>query len=226
MSRWLALVAALFSATVSAAPLDDAIAIVLAESARVAEKESALYWEEKEPAWKTRLRFSSAYSEKETQEYAGGFDSKAQLVVEIPLFSTEKRRNVATARERVRVEEESTIGKFLKSVSDLVMTQRRIETARQLHQLKLDKLSYFKRADDECRQLQAEAPPGKKPECVIQSHQLWPYAEEAKTAENEIFLALESYQAELEAVSRQYGGARWSELKRLLDLHAKSGRRR
>lgn len=209
----------LWAASASAAPLDDAIAIVVEESAKVAEKESALHWAEQEPTWKTKIRFTGAYSEKETQEYAGGFDSKAQLTFEIPLFSTEKQRTVAGAREDVRVTEESVLGAFLKAVADLVMVQRKIETARQLHQLKLDKLEYFKHADEDCRQLEAKAPPGEKPECIIRSHQLWPYAEEAKQAEGDIFLALERYAAELEATARQYGGGRWQELKALLDSH-------
>ncbi|HSF90632.1 MAG TPA: hypothetical protein VLA51_00355, partial [Paracoccaceae bacterium] len=184
----------LFATTsASAAPLDDAIAIVISESARVAEKETALQWTEREPEWKTKLRFTGAYSDKETQEYAGGFDQKAQLTFEIPLFSTEKRKAVAGAKEDVRVAEESSIAKFLSDVADLVLLQRKIETARRFHQLKLDKLQYFTHAEEQCRELEAAAPPGEKPECIIQSHQLWPIAEEAKTAENDIFLALEQY---------------------------------
>jgi len=214
----------LFSVTASyAAPLDDAINIVLSESAKIAEKQTALTWAEREPAWKTKIRFTGAYSEKETQEYAGGFDSKAQLVFEIPLFSTEKRKAVANAKEDVRVAEESILGQFLKGVSDLVMTQRKVEAARRMHQLKLDKMEYFKRAEEECRKLEAAAPPGEKPDCIIQPHQLWPYAEEAKQAEQEIYLALERYTAELEALSRQYGGPRWPELKAALDAHVLQG---
>jgi hypothetical protein len=108
----------------------------------------------------------------------------------------------------------------------MVLLQRKIETARRLHQLKLDKLQYFTHAEEQCRKLEAEAPPGEKPECIIQSHQLWPYAEEAKFAENEIFLALEKYTAELEVVARQFGGNRWAQLKSLVDAHVYQGRER
>jgi hypothetical protein len=216
---------ALLAVAATAAPLDDAIAIVVEESARIAKREDALHQKESTPEWEAKVSLSTSYAEKQTTEFAGGPDARAQLSVSIPLFSTKKRQEVSGALYDLRVEEQTVLEKFLASVSSLVITQRKIGNARELYRLKLDKLEYFKKADKDCRETKAKktAQETGKEECVIQSHELWPYAEEAKQAEQAVSLALDSYKAELEQVARQFGGARWKALKAHLDTHAQAG---
>lgn len=215
---------ALFSLAVSAAPLDDAINIVVEESARIARKGDALHQKESTPEWEAKVSLSTSYAEKQTNEYAGGPDARAQLSVSIPLFSTKKREEVSRALYDLRVEEQSVLEKFLGAVSTLVITQRKIGNAQELYKLKLDKLEYFKKADKDCRETRAKkaATEVGKDECVIQSFELWPYAEEAKQAEQAVSLSLDTYRAELEQVARQFGGPRWRELKAHLDAHAQA----
>lgn len=214
----------LLAVAATAAPLDDAITIVVEESARIARKEDALHQKESTPEWEAKVSLSTSYAEKQTTEFAGGPDARAQLTVSIPLFSTKKRGEISAALHDLRVEEQTVLEKFLSAVSTLVITQRKIGNARELYRLKLDKLEYFKKADKGCRETRAKKPAEEvsKEECVIQSHELWPYAEEAKQAEQAVSLALETYKAELEQVSRQFGGARWKELKAHLDAHAQA----
>ncbi len=182
--------------------LDDAIQIVVEQNAVIREAEAKAGIVAAENSWLSRvkLRTTLGYSQKTTSTEAAGLDARGVLTLEIPLGSSGSRKRSA-AQATVASKRDAVVAKFLADVSKLREWQQKVQNDKEMHQLKLDKLEYFKQANDAG---------------TIEPQELWKYAEEAKKAEHGAMLSIAKEKMFGEETARIWGGFRWQELRGLL----------
>lgn len=194
---------------VRAGPLDEALQIVYAQSAVLDGKAAMLALTQQDKVWAAKVRIGTGYARQETADVAGGFDMQARISIEIPLFSHEKRKAVSGERIKVQSERERLRRDFLDAVAALTVIDSQIQAAGFDLETAYKRLAWFKQA---------------VAQQVIESAMLWGHYEHATGAEKTLFLAQQSYKAELEKTARRFGGSQWRELITLVDGHIKHGR--
>jgi hypothetical protein len=200
------------TAAAAAAPLDDALEIVLDNSASIAAKYAELGIARSEHDWSSDVRFTYNLNNTDTTTTTDDGDIardseglNGRFTLKIPLFSNKADGRVSKANAAAAVERERVIASFLTSIKGLVLLHHQHITADESYQLKRDKLEYFKQSVAEGL---TESPA-----------ELWPHAEAAKQAEHAATTKRLEYQTELEIISRQYGGLSWQQLKAHLQAH-------
>jgi hypothetical protein len=190
-----------------AGTLDDAVFLVLSESPGLDGKRTAAAELAGVSDWTSTIKLSAGYAEKQTDEFAGGFDARGMIALEIPLTGRPSSRlDAAKARAALGDAQDGLIAEFLRSAAGLAETLAKAETADILHQFALDKLEYFKNAESA-----GELEPAR----------LWEHAEQSAKAGEATGRARVEYAAGLEVAARRFGGGRWLELRGLLDKFAR-----
>ena len=194
-----------------AAPLDDALNIVMSQSATVQARHSIMGVSGTNSDLKGKISLATGYADKQTQDFAGGFDYRARFQVEYPIFGgTAKITNDqerAKALSDLYIAEESLRSQFLSAVHNIAELERNARALIQDHALKIDRLRYM-------QELDSQAKPDEKQD-------LWSYIEAAKNAENAAFQADQKFLITLETVSRTYGKDQWAELQGHILAHIK-----
>lgn len=197
--------AGLCALSAHAAPLDDALALVLAESAVLAEKQAEASAIAKQSEWVSKARFG--YNRLATSTDGSGLN--AGVTVEIPLFSRKREIAAAKARHAVAKVREKLASTFLGEVADLSELETKRAEAAEMSRFYRDRLEYFKQAVSEGR---------------IESDLLWADAEKAKKAEHKARQGQIKLDAALEESARRYGGHEWKRLQALLAAHVKQSK--
>jgi hypothetical protein len=202
---------ALLPLAATAAPLDDAITIVLDNSASMAAKYAELGIARSDRDWSSDVRFSYNRGSSTSTSTDGddvtrdGDGFNGRFTLKIPLFSNQKDGKIGKANAAAAVERERVISGFLSAVKGLVLIHHSSLLADENYQLKKDKLEYFKQS------LQ---------EGLIESPaELWNHAEAAKQAEHAASTKYFEYETELETISRTFGSEQWQQLKAHLVTH-------
>ena len=155
---------------------------------------------------------ASGYADKQTQDFAGGFDYRARFQIEYPLFGgTAQATNdqaKAQAISELSIAEEQLRSQFIQAVHTIAELERTARSLIQEHSLKIDRLRYMKQANE-------QAAEGEKLD-------LWTFIEAAKQAESAAFQADQKFLITLETVSRTYGKEDWARLQQLIIEHVKS----
>lgn len=188
-----------------AAPLDEAIALVLRVSPALAEQRAEVRAVERQSDWTSKV--SLGYRQKSTQSEAGGYN--AGVSVEIPLFSRKREIEAAKGRHALATARQQVLSSFLGEVARLVELEDKRAEADEMAAFYRDRLEYFKKAVDEGR---------------VESDTLWDYAEKAKKAEHDAAQGQRKLAAALEESARRYGEGEWKRLRALLAAHVKRNR--
>lgn len=186
-------------------PLDEAIALVLAESPQIAQAETALEAVNTGHDWtatvnvgyQTRQFLTSGSGSLE----GGQAGPNVGLTVRIPLFDTRQEQEAMKARASIAVTRDAALREFVQAAAELRLLALQQDAAEETMALQTDKLRYFDKQEKAG---------------VIEPAALWPYAEAAKLAEQAANRAALAYAAALETTARKYGGDEWIRLKSLL----------
>lgn len=185
-----------------AAPLDDALALVLAESAALTEKQAEAAVIAQQSEWVSKARLG--YNRLSTSTDASGLN--AGFTVEIPLFSRKREIEASRARQAVAQERQQLVSTFLGEVAELTELEAKRAEAAEMSAFYRDRLEYFKQAVTEGR---------------VESDTLWADAEKAKKAEHDTRQGEVKLAAALEESARRYGGQEWKRLQALLVAHVR-----
>jgi hypothetical protein len=199
---------------IAAEPIDEALAIVINNSASINSRHSELKISRDSHNWTSEVRFTYNLRNNTTTANETGnltTDSQGfngQLIVKIPLFHDETQNKIDRANAALALEQEKVLVSFLASVKSLLIAHQTHKAADSDYRLKRDKLEYYKQS--------------LKEGLLASPAELWEFADAAKTSENTAFSAKVAFQTELKTVSRQYGGSQWQELEQLLVAHLSS----
>jgi hypothetical protein len=192
----------LASRKAQAAPLDEALHLVVQESVVVqAAHENALEVS-KQSDWAARVRL--AYQMEGTDADSEGLNMGAYL--EIPLFSRKGRLAETEARYKAADTEYKIREKFLADVAKITTLNAELNEAKHMRQYYKDRLQYYKEAEENG---------------LIDPGKLWPEAKQAQTAHFKMTKLTTKLSASIEEIARTYGGRRWQRLQLLLAAHAK-----
>jgi len=205
MRAALIIVCMLWVLAAQAAPLDDALALVLAESAALAEKQAEATAIAQQSEWVSKAKLG--YNRLATSTDGSGLN--AGFTVEIPLFSRKREIEAARARQAVAQERQQLVSAFLGEVAELTELEAKRSEAAEMAAFYRDRLEYFKQAVAEGR---------------VESDTLWSDAEKAKKAEHDARQGEIKLAAALEESARRYGGHEWKRLRALLAVHVKPTR--
>ncbi len=201
---WLPLQAAL------AAPLDDALELVMSQSAVVQAKNRVMGVVGGARDLKGTVSLATGYAEKQTDEFAGGFDARTRFTVEYPIFGgTAKATNdqdKARALNDLYIAEEQLRNQFITDIQNVALLERTARGLIQTHALKVDRLKAAKQANDRATEADEQI-------------DLWSFIEAAKQAEDAAFQADQKFLIELERVSRSYGKEEHERLRQLIGAH-------
>jgi hypothetical protein len=191
-------------------PLDDAIALVLAESPQIAQAETALNTIDEQHDWSAVVNVG--YQAREfltggsgTLE-GGQAGPNAGITVRIPLFDTKRQVEAMKAQAAIAVTRDQVLREFVQAAAELRALADQQAAVAEMAALQVDKLRYF---DEQEKAAQIEAAA------------LWPHTEGAKTAEHAARRAALAFDVALETTARKYGGDRWKKLRGLLAGYAK-----
>ncbi len=202
---------------VNADSIDDALAIVIDNSATISEKTIDLDIARNGHDWASEVRFGYNYKQNDSITASADTDGNintdskglnGQLTLKIPLFSNEQNSKISKAHAAAAVEREKVVVSFLSVVKQLILLNQQWKSADENYKLKQDKLEYYKRS---LKEGLLESPA-----------ELWVHAEASKAAEHAAAEKMVEYKTELDIVSRQFGGAQWRPLKTHLIAHVNS----
>ena len=189
-----------------AAPLDEALALVLEESPVVAEVKAEASAIARQSDWSGKVRLGYNH-----YEYVGDVVSEpngafAGVTFEIPLFSKKREIEAARARHQAAQARDELRVAFLADVAKLRELEAQRAESAEMAEFYRDRLSYFKKAVDEGR---------------VESDTLWSDAEKAKKAEHDARQGAVKLDAAMEETARRFGGNEWNRLSALLAAHVK-----
>lgn len=188
---------------VTAAPLDDALDLVVNQNAAISARQAEACALAKQSPWTSEVRLG--YQAQGTREQAAGLD--AGISVKIPLFDRKQEIDAARARYQLRQAQQELRGEFINAVGKLVELAGALPAAAETCAFTRDRLDYVRQAVDEGRE-EADA--------------LWPVAGNVREAEQTLTAAKQRYCVQFENLARTYGGERWTTLRDLLAAHVRA----
>lgn len=195
--------------------LEEAIKIVLDQSEVIQAKNSSLGLARNSSNLTSKISLATGYSEKTTQEFAAGFDTRSRFTIEYPITfgatsQTDKER--ATALADLYTTQESLRAAFIKEIQSIAMLEMEVQNAIQSHSFKVDILKRAKEANELA--LKEQRP--------LDQIDLKPLVEAALTAEQAAVKADRLFKLTLENTAIVYGKNQWHELQTLMLKHIKS----
>ena len=198
-------VLSLWACVALAAPLDEAIALVVRVSPEIRQRQIEADAVSGQTDWTSRVRFG--YAQKGTQTEADGMNASLQF--EIPLFSRKRAIDAAKVRSQLAQTRAATVTDFLAEVRSLVSLDGEELSTQELSELAADRLLYFRQSVEQG---------------IDDADVLWPQAEAAKKAEQASTIAQADYRTALETTARRFGAEQWKQLQDLLAEHVKQSR--
>lgn len=190
-------------ALANAAPLDDAVTLVLEAHPVLAAERAAMQAQTRQRNWNADVTLS--WTQRGT-EFGGEGGSNAGIRLRIPLFDRTHELESADARSAWQESRDTVLRRFLAEVETLVALAAEAREADTMRAFRKDRLEYRKKQVDEG---------------LAEADSLWAVAERLKQAEHEYSKARTKLEAMLESVARQYGGEQWKRLRALLAARAK-----
>lgn len=186
-----------------AAPLDDAMALVLAAHPVLAAERAELEATGRQHDWKSDLTLS--WTEQGT-DYGGPGGANAAIRVSIPLFDRSSELRIAKAKVAAQRADDTIRAAFLADVARLRESAAKVRELETLRALQRDRLEYKRRQVDEG---------------LAEADTLWTEVERMQKAEHDYRRELETLDAALDTTARKYGGDEWTRLRDLLAAIAK-----
>jgi hypothetical protein len=147
----------------------------------------------------------------QTNEFAGGFDTRTRFTIEYPLFGGSAKatndQDKARAINELFIAEEQLRNQFITDIQNVALLERTARGLIQTHALKVDRLKAAKAANDKATE--------------AERIDLWSFIEVAKQAEDAAFQADQKFLIELERISRSYGKEEHARLRQLIVAHVK-----
>jgi len=190
-------------ALAAAAPLDDAVTLVLEAHPVLAAERAAMQAQTSQRGWNADVTLS--WTQRGT-EFGGAGGPNAGIRLRIPLFDRTHELKSANARSAWQNSRDRVLRRFLAEVEALVALAaeaREADTMRAFHK---DRLEYRKK---------------QVAEGLAEADSLWEVAERLREAEHKYRKARTELETLLESVARQYGGEQWKRLRALLAARAK-----
>jgi len=188
-----------------AAPLDDAIALVVRVSPEIRQRQIEAEAVSGQTDWTSKVRFG--YAQKGTQTEADGMNASFQF--EIPLFSRKREIDAAKVRSQLAQTRAATVTAFLIEVRGLVSLHGEVLSTQELSELAGDRLLYFRQSVEQG---------------INDADLLWPQAEAAKKAEQASTIAQAENRRAPETTARRFGAEQWKQSQDLLAEHVKQSR--
>lgn len=180
-----------------AAPLDEALNLVLLYHPNIAQKQIIADETEQQTDWEAKVRLGYSYKETTTESMG----PNASIIVNIPLFSRKRQIEHAKARLAVSVERDQVRSVFLAEFRSLKSLANDHYAARQRYSLQKDKLQWYKKAVEEGR---------------LEADVLWAQAEATQTAELKARETQQQYQTVMTTMARKCAQEQWKTLQDLL----------
>jgi hypothetical protein len=195
--------------------LEEAIKIVLNQSEVIQAKNSSLGLARNSSNLTSKISLATGFSEKTTQEFAAGFDTRSRFTVEYPITfgatsQTDKER--ATALADLYTTQESLRSQFIKEIQNVAMLEMELQNAIQSHSFKIDLLKRAKEANELAS----------KEQRPLDQIDLKPLIEATLTAEQAATKADRLFKLTLENTAIVYGKNQWHELQTLMLKHIKN----
>lgn len=205
MKKLLLIWVCLLPAYVDAGPLEEALAIVIAKSESIQAKQRTLGLNRNASNWSSKVKLAAGYSEKQTDEFAPGFDERAQLTFEYPLTGavTQTDKDKAQAMSALYETQENVTRSFILEVQKLALLKADMDGANRTHDLAMDLLKRAKQNNDEA------AKAGR----VQEQMDITALIDRAINAENAARKAVANFRTMLEALCRISGKDEWVELR-------------
>jgi len=203
--RYILLFCAFLSINAFADPLEEALAIVIANSESIQAKKRALGLSNKSSNLNSSIKLSSGYSDKQNDEFAPGFQNRAMLTFEYPLTGRtapadkEKARSLSALYEA----QENLTRSFILEMQKLALMKADMDSANKSHDLAMDLLKRAKKYND------ASVKSGRAQDQV----DIAPLIDKAINAENTARKAVANFRTMLEAICRIYGKNDWLKLR-------------
>jgi hypothetical protein len=195
--------------------LEEAIKIVLDQSEVIQAKNSSLGLARNSSNLTSKISLATGYSEKTTQEFAAGFDTRSRFTVEYPItFGTTSQtdKEKAAALADLYTTQESLRATFVKEIQGIAMLEMELQNTIQSHSFKVDILKRAKEANELA--LKEQRP--------LDQIDLKPLVEAALAAEQAAAKADRLFRLTLENTAIVYGKSQWRELQNLILKHIKS----
>lgn len=180
-----------------AAPLDEALNLVLLYHPNIAQKQIIAEETAQQTDWEANIRLGYSYKETSTESMG----PNASFIVNIPLFSRKRQLANTKARAAVSVQREQVRTAFLAEFSSLKSLANDHYAARKRYALQKDKLQWYKKAVEEGR---------------LEADVLWNQAEATQTAELNARESQQKYQTVLSTMARKFAQEQWKTLQDLL----------
>jgi hypothetical protein len=193
------ILALLFPRFAGAVDLDEAVALVLAYHPVLLAVTTEYEETARQHTWSADVSLS--YHEKGT-EYGGPGGGNAALRVSIPLFDRSYELKAVKARTGVEQARERVLAAFLVDVEKLKVQAAKVRELATMKRFYRDRLEYRKR---------------QVAEGMIEADDLWEAAEKVQLSEFDHRAEAERLETMRERIAREYGGARWTRLRDLLD---------
>jgi len=187
----------------AAAPLDDAVALVLEAHPVLAAERAVLEAQTHQRDWNADVTLS--WTQQGT-EFGGAGGPNAGIRLRIPLFDRSHEIKAATARSAWQNSRDTVLRSFLAEVEKLTEQAAEVRATDAMRAFHKDLLEYRKKQVDEG---------------LAEANTLWDVAANVQQAEHEYRKARTKLEAMLESVARQYGGEQWKTLQALLAEHVK-----
>jgi len=185
------------TAQAMAAPLDEALNLVLLYHPNIAQKQIIADETAQQTDWEANVRLGYSYKETTTESMG----PNASFIVNIPLFSRKRQIENAKARLSVSVERDQVRNAFLTEFRNLKSLANDHYAAQQRYSLQKDKLQWYKKAVEEGR---------------LEADVLWNQAEATQTAELKARETQQKYQTVITTMARKFAQGQWKTLQDLL----------
>lgn len=199
--------------------LEEAIKIVLNQSEVIQAKNSSLGLARNSSNLTSKISLATGYSEKTTQEFAAGFDTRSRFTIEYPITfgaASQTDKEKAAALADLYTTQESLRASFIKEIQGIAMLEMEMRNAIQSHAFKVDALKRAKEANDLA--LKEQRP--------FEQIELQPLIEATLAAEQTAAKADRLFKLTLENVSITYGKSQWRDLQQLILKHIKESSER
>lgn len=188
----------MWSFSVLASALDDAIALVLKANPVLAAQEASVAEAARQRSWSSAATLG--WTERGT-EYGGAAGPNAGVSIRIPLFDRTNELKLAQAQAEAMRNRDAVLTAFLADVRMLKELAGKVAEADDLRRLHRDRTEYWKQAVKQGR---------------AEQDKLWPEAEAWKRAEHTYRQLRANLDMAIETTARRFGGEEWSRLRDLL----------
>ncbi|MCK5525473.1 MAG: hypothetical protein KAI83_20275 [Thiomargarita sp.] len=193
---------------------NQALSIVYEQSQTIIGKQKLLGLNIQSSNLSVDVKLAAGYSEKQTQEFAPGFDQRGVITATYPLLGgvTQTDKDKATALTAYYESQDNLKKSFLANMRELRILKQKMDSQIRIHRLRVDLLKRAQKNNNDAIKA------GRAQDSV----DIVPFVDASLTAEANSDLSIIELKARLEEYSRGYGGERWIELQGLIINYVKA----